>query len=355
MIRVRKFALAALMLTALDVALPSRADEPIDFQELFDVLKANLAGVKESELNQAAALGLVKQLGPQVSLVSGTSPGAGEPAFSLPFSACVLDGAFAYLRVGPIGPGVDKVFADSLEALRTTNRLKGLVLDLRFSGGHDYAAAFALANQFFGSEQPLVDWGEGLKKATDKANAVNVPVAVLLNQKTSGAAEVVAGILRQTDIALLIGTNTAGGASVAKEFPLKSGQRLRVAVAPIKVADGKVLPITGLKADIQVEVNPEFERVWYEDAYKTPGKSPRFASAGTNENSLASSNRIPRRRLNEAELVRMNRDGQNLDVEPPNNPARSYEPAPPVIGDPVLARALDLLKGIAVVTRFRPS
>src|SRR6185436_16837320 len=124
------------------------------------------------------------------------------------------------------------------------------------------------------------DWGEGLKKSTDKSNAVAMPVAVLVNQKTSGAAEVVAGILRHTDVALLIGTNTAGRASIAKEFPLKSGQRLRVAVAPIKVADGRELPFTGLTADIQVEVNPEYERAWYEDAYQVPGKSGRLTTVG---------------------------------------------------------------------------
>jgi carboxyl-terminal processing protease len=330
----------------------ARADKPINFQEVFDLIRTNSTGLKESDLSHAAALGLIQQLAPRVSLVEAPAPG---PQKAATFSSAILDGAYGYVRIGEIVDGIDKRFSEAFERLRSTNRLRGLILDLRFSSGRDYPAALALADQFFGSEQPLVDWGEGLRKSTDKSNAVSVPVAVLVNQKTSGAAEVVAGILRSTDLALLIGTNTAGQASVAREFTLNSGQRLRLAVAPVKVADGKELPLTGLRADIQVDVNPEDERAWYEDAYKVLNKPGRLAGNSTNETNLTVTNRPSRRRLNEAELVRMNREGVAPEPELPGPPGRSGDSTPPVVNDPVLARALDLLKGIAVVSRFRPS
>jgi hypothetical protein len=337
-------------------AWPAAAAEEINFQEVFDLLRANMTGVTEAELNSAAALGLIKQLAPGVTLVDypRRTDGTNSPAS---FSGTVLDGVYGYVRIGQIVEGTDKAFAQTLERLRSTNRLKGLILDLRFARGDDYPAALALADQFFGSEQPLVDWGEGMRKSTDKTNAVAVPVAVLINQETRGSAEIVAGILRHTDAALLIGTNTAGQANIAKEFTLKTGQRLRVAVAPVKVADGKELPFTGLKPDIQVEVNPTDERAWYEDAYKVLNKPTRLASSAVNESNPASTNRVPRRRLNEAELVRMNRDGQapDQDTNGPPMPRGDSKPETPVINDPALARALDLLKGIAVVSRFRPS
>jgi hypothetical protein len=79
------------------------------------------------------------------------------------------------------------------------------------------------------------------------------------------------------------------------------------------------------------------------------------ASLGTNEAPASSTNRAPRRRLNEAELVRLSREGQLPDRENPftNSPTRAAEPQPAVIQDPVLARAVDLLKGLAVVQQFR--
>jgi hypothetical protein len=355
MTRVRKSLWQALVLAAALVTGPAgTTGEPISFPEVFDLIRANLVGVKEAELSQAAALGLIKQLGPQVTLIDDSSPKpVGQDGAN--FSVTVLDGAYAYVRVGDVAAGLDRKFVESFDRLRLTNRLKGLVLDLRFAGGRDYAAAVAFADQFFGSEQPLADWGEGLRKSTDKTNAVTIPVAVIVNQKTRGPAEVVAGILRHTDVALLIGTNTAGQANIAKEFTLKGGQRLRVAVAPVKVAAGKELPFSGLPVDIQIEVNPDDERLWYEDAYKILNKASGSVASSLNDTNTAATNRPPRRRLNEAELVRLTREGQAIETEPTNAPARSAEPAPPLVNDPALARALDLLKGIAVVSRFRPS
>lgn len=328
--------------------------QPFNFAEVFDLLKANLAGVTGEQLNEAAVRGLLEQLAGKVSVVGETPPPVRGAGSNAPVSAAVFDRHFGYLRVNRMAAGTDQEFQAACDRLLATNKLKGLVIDLRFAGGKDYSAAVAVADRFFAEEQPLVDWGEGWKKSTGKTNVISLPLAVLVNRKTTGAAEALAGMLRHREAGLLIGTNTAGEASMAREFSLKTGQRLRLAVAPLKVANGRELPFTGIKADIEVQVSPEDEAAWYEDAYKTLPKLARVASATTNETSLATTNRAPRRRLNEAELVRMNKEGQALDREPPftNEPSRTVE-SPSVVNDPALARALDLLKGLAVVQQFR--
>lgn len=329
-------------------------EQPFNFAEVFELLKANLAGVTGEQLDEAAVRGLLEQLAGKVSVVGETPPPVRGAGSNAPVSTSVFDRHFGYVRVNRIAAGTGQEFQAAYERLRAAHSLKGLVIDLRFAGGKDYAAAVAMADRFFAEEQPLVDWGEGWKKSTGKTNAISMPVAVLVNRKTTGAAEALAGMLRHRDIGLLIGTNTAGEASMAREFSLKTGQRLRLAVAPVRVANGKELPFSGIQADIEVEVRPEDEVAWYEDAYKTLPKPARFASAATNETNVAVTNRAPRRRLNEAELVRMNREGISPEREFPftNDPSRTVEP-PPVVNDPALARALDLLKGLAVVQQFR--
>ena len=62
----------------------------------------------------------------------------------------------------------------------------------------------------------------------------------------------------------------------------------------------------------------------------------------------------PRRRINEAELVRRQREGLNPDEDVPSAKARLNELVKPMVRDPALARALDLLKGLAVVKGYRP-
>jgi hypothetical protein len=326
----------------------------LNFTEVFELLKANLAGVTGEQLNEAAARGLLEQLAGKVSVVGEAPPLVRGAGTNPPVSAAVFDRHFGYLRVNRLAAGTGKEFQAAYERLLTTNKLKGLVIDLRFAGGSDYAAAVAVADRFFANELPLVDWGEGWKKSTEKTDAISLPVTVLVNRKTTGAAEALAGMLRHRDVGLLIGTNTAGEASMAKEFSLKTGQRLRVAVAPVKVGDGKELPFSGIKADIEVAVSPEDELAWYEDAYKKPPAPVRLAGAANTETNAAGTNRAPRRRLNEAELVRMNREGQLPDREPSftNDSSRTVESVP-MVNDPALARALDLLKGLAVVQQFR--
>ena len=281
--------------------------------------------------------------------------GEAETAASAPVRTAVYDGVYGYVRIGKISAGTEKEFTTAFRGLAATNKIKGWVFDLRFSGGEDYAAAAAMADVFFGGEKPLADWGEGVKKSTIKSDAIGVPVTFLVNRKTTGAAEALVGMIREGGVGLIIGANTAGQASIAKEFTLKTGQRLRIATRPIKLGEGKVFPLAGLKPDIQVDVNPDDERAYVEDAFKDVSKPARVASAGGASGAAtnaAGTNRPPRHRLNEAELVRMLKEGQNPDADT-NATVRDGAPVKPLLRDPALARAIDLLKGLAVVQQFR--
>ena len=330
-----------------------RAHEAVPFVELYNLLKTNLLGATESELNRAAVQGLLEQLHGRANLV-GDSASVGVPTNDGPaVTSTVFDRAYGYLRVTRLDSSTASEFRSAYDGLFSTNKPKGMVIDLRFAGGQDYSAAVTVADRFFGQEQPLIDWGQGWKNSTRKTNAVTLPVAVLINAKTTGAAEALAGILRYGEAALLLGTNTAGQASMAKEFTLQSGQRLRVAVAPVKVVGGKELPFTGIKPDIHVDVTPDEELAWYGDAYKLSPRMARATATLTNEVTSAGTNRPARRRINEAELVRMTREGIFPDFEPTNATTRTPEAAPPSVRDAALARALDLLKGLAVVQQFR--
>src|SRR5260370_7628727 len=108
-----------------------------------------------------------------------------------------------------------------------------MVFDLRTAGGDGYAAAAAITDAFCASGKPLLDWGDGLKKSTDKTNVISLPVAVLVDRKTHGAAEALAAILRQTDTGLRTGATTAGQTTTTNDFPFNTPQHLRIATPPI--------------------------------------------------------------------------------------------------------------------------
>jgi C-terminal processing protease CtpA/Prc len=194
-----------------------------------------------------------------------------------------------------------------------------------------------------------------LIRSTAKTNAFTMPVVVLVNRDTTGAAEALAALLREGKSALVLGATTAGQVGNYKEFTLTNGQRLRVATGEISLGEDRVLSTSGLKPDIAVKVGRDEEKAWFEDPFKSLAR-PALANASTNRSTNALGSMFPRRRLNEAELVRMQREGIEEDDEEPVLTATPTEPPPgkPVLRDPVLGRALDLLRGLAMVQKARP-
>jgi hypothetical protein len=312
------------------------------FQEIYQILRAHLVGATDAELNQDSVEGLLDTLRPRVVLLTNGAANS-ENTESAPVSKTeVFDGPVGYLRIDHVGENLADSILTSVKALQATNKLKGIVLDLRYAMGTNYAGAAAAADLFINQARPLLNWGNGVASSRQKSDALKLPVAILVNSGTSGAAEALAAVLRSNDVGLLFGSTTAGNALVMKDFPLKNGDVLRVATAPVKLGNGETLSTNGIQPDIDVSVPPEAERDYYADSFYIAPNTNQLASGGNQTNA-------PQRiRLNEAELVREHRAGLDLEsgeIQPMGKP----EPAPHVVSDPALARALDLLKGLAIV------
>lgn len=287
-------------------------------------------------------------------MLEGTNGGAASSAADPLSKVAVYDNSYAYFRIGKVEGNLAETLRLAYEGLVQTNKskIKGLILDLRFAGGTDYAAAAAAADCFLNSEQPLLDWGSGSARASKKTNAIDAPLAILVNSQTTGSAEALAAALREANVGLILGTTTAGQANIFKDFTLDNGEKLRIATAQIKLGDGTSL--AGLKPDIAVDTTLADERASMDDPYKTLHDSP------TNNNStnsaVASTNQPSHRPTNEAELVREHATGGSLEDDMDSTPGQTVAeaPVPPIIADATLARALDLLKGLAVIQQSHP-
>lgn len=316
---------------------PVRAASPAPpkFQEVFELVRTNLGGMSPAEFEAASVKALLKQLDGRVTIESG--PRTDTPARSGPpvSKTAVFDGTFGYLRVSHVGAKLDESLAAEFAKLGGS-KLKGLMLDLRYATGTDQKAAARAADLFLATERLLLTVDGEAQRSTAKTNAIQLPTAILVNRDTSGAAELLAALLRQNQIGLLIGTATPGGIRQFKEFILSTGQRLRIATGETKLGDGQAMPSSGLRPDIAVAVGSEEEKAFYAEPYRLLGKA-----ASTNAPA----------RLNEAELVRRLNAGENLDALPG---ATAPAVSTPQVRDPALARALDLLKGLAIVRAAKP-
>jgi hypothetical protein len=328
-----------------------------DFKEVYDLLRTNLTGATDDNLNRAAIAGLLSRFPGKVSLVGGAADGSAIPQGGAALSkSAIIENNVAYLRIGRVTGNLANELSAAYRALTTTNKVTGIVLDLRFVVGDDSASAQAAANLF-----------------TSK-KIIAGSLVVLVNGETRGAAETLAAALRHAGAGLIIGNPTAGEAATFKEFLLRNGERLRIATPPVKSGNGLAIPSDGLQPDIAVTVSADDERAFWENPYASPAQNNNNPGVATN-NSLPFVDRI-----SEADLVlQKQHDGKTIgttefhtrDMDLPGPrlirrpsgdnagdedaaPARAAEPQKPVLRDPVLARAVDLIKGLAVVHQSRP-
>ena len=236
----------------------------------------------------------------------------------------VLDHAVLYLRASRATDTLADELAEQLRtaslAIAATNQAVGVIVDLRFCSGDGYA---------------------GIKEAVALLVPTKNPLIVLVNGATMGAAELLAAELHDAG-ALILGSPTAGLAMSTQDFPLANGQQLRLATTPIKWHGAD---LAQLQPDINVKASLEEERGYLANPYASATTADN--AQGTDTNSLSSL----LDHTSEAELVRQKRkDDGEASPEPPEK----TEPSRPVLQDPVLARAVDLVEGLAVVRVSHP-
>lgn len=190
-----------------------------------------------------------------------------------------------YLRVGTVSKNLAEEIQSAQSVLTATNKIVGTVLDLRFAGGDDLDSA---------------------KSAEHLIAAQNLPLAILVNDQTRDAAATLAVDLRAARAGLIF-----GGASAA------------------------------VKPDISISVNTTNEEKFLENPFGTISTNQTNFATSTTNDFLPSVDHTT-----EADLVREKiRDGDE-DDEPV--PARPVEAPKKFIRDPVLARGLDFVKGLAI-------
>ena len=320
------------------------AEQPLKFEEVFNLVRTNLIHLGEAELNQLAAEGLLRELGELAQLGPQAT---NDPAREAVTRRDVFADSFGYIRVAEVTAGLPRELKAASEALVSTNRLKGLVIDMRYAKGRDYQAAAQTADLFVKEEQPLLKLGGKELRSTAKSSALDLPLAILVNGETRGAAEALAAILRDAEAGLVIGSRTAGEAHLYQTFTLSTGQQLSLGSIPVSLPNGDSLPTEGLRPDISVSVQQEAEREYFRDPYVDLSRV--FANPNATNLTASATNRV--RPMNEAELVRRHREGISID---PGAELFEDDEQPQVVTDPVLARGLDFLKGVSVLQQFRP-
>lgn len=169
----------------------------------------------------------------------------------------VLKGGIGYIRITTFGDFTEDEFKRMLDDLTDQGATK-LILDLRDNPGGIIHSAVDISSNFIEPgkvvvttinrdghrEEYLAEWNENI--------ICNMPIVVLVNEYTASAAEIVAGVLQDYEMATLIGGQTYGKGTVQAVIPLETGGALKVTVARYHTPMDRVIDGTGLSPDIQV-------------------------------------------------------------------------------------------------------
>lgn len=146
-----------------------------------------------------------------------------------------LESGIAYLRVGSFEAETGAQIRDAIEKLGG-EKLKGLVLDLRNNPGGVFQAAINTAALFLQPGQKIVST-RGRSMGGDEAFApkdgqpYTFPLAVLINNKSASASEIVAGALEDHKRARVFGEQSYGKGLVQSVFPLSQGSGIALTTA----------------------------------------------------------------------------------------------------------------------------
>lgn len=161
--------------------------------------------------------------------------------------AGVLDDSIGYIRLTTFNEKSAEAVKKAVTDFNEVPGLKGIVLDLRDNGGGLLESAVQIVGNFVGRGTEVVrtKYSDSTKvqiyKTPKSPIARDVPVAVLVNDGTASASEIVSGSLQDLDRAVIIGQRSYGKGLVQNTRPLPYDGILKVTVARYYIPSGRLI------------------------------------------------------------------------------------------------------------------
>src|SRR5271156_5794753 len=172
-----------------------------------------------------------------------------------PVSDKMLEDGIGYIKVDALTKGKAQEIATKIKSLEKSGAKK-LVLDLRNTSDGEESEGIATANLFL--NHGTITYLQGQKFPREAFNAdpakavTTLPLAVLVNKGTAGAAEIVAAAILENARGDVVGDKTFGDGSVQKTIDLPDGGALILSVAKYYSPSGKAIQDNAITPNVLV-------------------------------------------------------------------------------------------------------
>lgn len=172
-----------------------------------------------------------------------------------PVSDKMMDDGIGYVKIEALNKGKTQEIAAKVKSLEKSGAKK-ILLDLRNCAEGDESEGISVANLFL--NHGTITYLQGQKYPRQAFNAdpsktiTNLPMAVLVNRSTSGAAEIVAAAILENARGDVVGDKTFGDGSVQKTLDLPDGGALILSVAKYYSPSGKAIQDAAITPNVMV-------------------------------------------------------------------------------------------------------
>ena len=171
----------------------------------------------------------------------------------------ILEPGYAYVRIAQFRLNTGEELEDELRELYAEHgELKGVVLDLRNNPGGVLQASVRVVDAFIEdgsivSTKGRLEGNDMTFSASLATIAPDVPLAVLVNNGSASASEIVAGALQDHGRAVVMGTQSFGKGSVQTVLPLDDTRAIKLTTSIYYTPSGRSIQAQGITPDIIVD------------------------------------------------------------------------------------------------------
>lgn len=167
---------------------------------------------------------------------------------SVPY-ATLLPGGIGYIALVQFSRDCAQAVRQKIIQLKAAAPLKGLILDLRGNPGGLLNESLEILNLFLPKGELLLETRGRMPEASQKYYAQNhpleptLPLAVLIDEESASASEIVAGTLQDLDRAVILGRKSFGKGLVQLMRPLVENTQLKITVSRYYTPSGRCIQI----------------------------------------------------------------------------------------------------------------
>jgi carboxyl-terminal processing protease len=238
-------------------------------------IRSRLAGDPGSSIN----LSVVRARRSEPQKITVTRELASIP----PVKDKMLEDGIAEIRADALTKGKAQEIASKIKAVERSGAKK-LILDLRDCAQGEEAEGVATANLFL--NHGTITYLQGQKYPREAFNAdtqkavTSLPLVVLVNRGTAGAAEIVAAAVLENARGDVVGDKTFGDGSVEKLIELPDGGAIILSVAKYYSPQGKAIQDTAVTPNVLVADGNEDVPLPDEDENAAPAEIQKKAPPG---------------------------------------------------------------------------